>query len=233
MSDHQIETSRNEQSVEEMQMPDLRRLATTYGIKANRDWNRDDFIAAINNRRQRHEAIASPVFDSSVGPAPGKARIKIFNTQTGSNHPVPVAINNYIAKIPRDVEVDVPLEVVEVLNQSKTPVRVKDPSGAVNPETGKPKLVWRDVLSYPFQMIAMTPGVAMKHGVPMVRSSSNKAKHSLKLKFREIYQRWPKRAELKQFQDAHLAHKAKKVIAAEELELAENAKNAAQQRASE
>lgn len=194
------ELTGDQQNVEEMSINDLRKLATSYGIKASRDWVSEDFIEAINQRRQRHSAVADVVLDPNKGPAPGKARIKIHNSQTGSNHPIPVSVNNYFALIPRDVEVDVPLEVLESLRNSKTPVRAKDPTGRLTAD-GKPAMVWKDVQSYPFDVLAMTPGVAMKNGVPMVRSSSNRAKHALKLKFREIYQRWPKRAEFKTFMD--------------------------------
>lgn len=190
-----------DRALEDLTIQELRKLATSYQIKASRDWDSDDFIAAINNRRRKHSALADIVLDNNRGPAAGKARIRLHNTQTGSNHPVPVNVNNYYALIPRDVEVDVPLEVLECLRNSKTPVRVKDASG---------KLVWKEHPSYPFDVLAITPGVAMKNGVPMVRASSNRAKHNLKLKFREIYQRWPKREEFRKFSDLHMANRANK-----------------------
>jgi hypothetical protein len=217
--------STDQVALEDMKLQDLRKLATSYQIKARIDWSKEDFINAINNRRQRHQAVAELAFDPNRPPAPGKARILIHNSQTGSNHPVPVNVNNYFALIPRDVLVDVPTEVLECLNNSKTPVRKKDPSGKVNSE-GKPVLVWGDVPSYPYSLVAgPTPGVAMKNGVPMVRSSTNKQKHSLKEKFREIYQRWPKREEFKKFTDAAMSRKAERIVDADDMETARLAKS--------
>lgn len=199
-------TADEQQNPEHMTMQELRKLATAYGIRAARDWDKTDFVNAINTRRNRHQALANVVMNTSKGPAPGYARISINNSETGSNLPVPVSVNNLVLKIPRDVAVDVPLEVVEVLNNSKTPVRARDAEG---------RMVWKDVLSYPFQLIAHTPGVAMKNGKPVVRGSSDPKNHSLREKFCEIYERWPKNAEFKEFKDQHMRHRAGLAIASE------------------
>jgi hypothetical protein len=211
---------------EEMTIQELRKLATSYGIKAQRDWDKEDFVMAINNRRNRHEALVQLVTnESSDTPAPGHARIIVHNTQTGSNHPIPVSVNNYVCRIPRDVMVDVPVEVLEALNNSKTPVQVKDPKGGLDRE-GKPKLVWKEIPSYPFQMIGYpTPGIARyPNGVRKVRPY-NEAKHNLKLKYREIYGRWPRRAEYKKFQEKHMERQAEKFLDAEDLQLAKDSKD--------
>jgi hypothetical protein len=205
MSDN-FETHAEQQNPEDMSMQDLRKLATAYGIRANRDWNKDDFVAAINTRRNRHQSLANVVMDANRGPAPGYARISINNTESGNNLPVPVSVNNLVLKIPRDIPVDVPLEVVEVLNNSKTPVRARNHEG---------QLVWKDVLSYPFQVLAYTPGVATRNGKPVVKGSSDPKNHSLREKFKEIYERWPKNAEFKEFKDQHMRHKAGLAIASE------------------
>jgi hypothetical protein len=196
----------NDQRVEDMSIQELRKLATAYGIRAQRDWSKEDFVAAINTRRNRHQGLANVVMDRNTGPAPGYARIRLHNTESGSNLPVPVSVNNLVLKIPRDIEVDVPLEVVEVLNNSKTPVRARNSEG---------QMVWRDVLSYPFTLLQMSPGVAMRNGKPVVKGSSDPKNHSLREKFKEIYERWPKNEEFKEFRDQHMRHKAGLAIAAE------------------
>lgn len=209
---------------EDMEMPQLRQLAVSFGIKAQRDWKREDFLHAINNRRNKQESLVDLVQDDSRAPQPGHARILIHNTQTGSNHPVPVSVNNYQCRIPRDTVVDVPLEILEALNNSKTPLRVKDPKGGVGPD-GSPKMVWKDVPSYPFQFIAATPGIARHaNGSQKVRPYSP-AKHSLKLKYREIYGKWPKRAEFKKFQEMHMERAAEKHMDKEDLEDAKRSKD--------
>lgn len=211
----QFETSNNT-NPENMTIQELRKMATSLGIKAQRDWDAEDFIMAINNRRKR-ESLVEVVPDREVGPKPGHARIIIHNTETGSNHPIPVSINNYVCRIPRDVEVDVPLEVLEVLNNSKTPIQIKDPKGGTNPD-GSPKRVWKEVPSYPFQLLQMTPGIARyPNGTRKVRPY-NEAKHNLKLKYREIYGKWPRRAEYKAFQQMHMERQATKAMDAEEAE---------------
>lgn len=207
-------------AIENLSIQDLRKLATSYGIKAQRDWDREDFIMAINTRRQNN-TLVELAYDDSKGPRVGHARIIIQSSETGSNHPIPVNVNNYKCIIPRDVAVDVPFEVVEALNNSKTPVRAKDPKGGVN-EMGKPKLVWKDVLSYPFQVVAMgQPGVARHtNGAPKIKPSTDPQKHSLKVKYKEIFGRWPKRDEFKAYRDMHMAKLAEKAMAREDIELA-------------
>lgn len=210
---------------EDMQMHELRRLANSYGIKAQRDWDKDDFVTAINNRRNRNESLVQVVHNTTnTAPAAGHARIIIHNTQTGSNHPIPVSVNNYVCRIPRDVQVDVPIEVLEALSNSKTPIQVKDPKGGLDRE-GKPKLVWKDVPSYPFQLVAITPGIACyPNGTRKVRPY-NTAKHDLKLKYREIYGRWPRRAQYKAFEEKHMERQAERFLDKEEVDLAKASKD--------
>jgi hypothetical protein len=209
---------------EELDIRDLRKLATSYGIRAQRTWVREDFITAINNRRNSNESLVDVVYDDSRNPAPGHARITIQSPEMGSTLPIPVAVNNYVCRIPRDVTVDIPIEVMEALNNSKTPVRVKDPKGGVD-QQGNPKLVWRDVLSYPFQVHAMTPGTARyPNGMLKIKPSANPAKHSLKLKYREIYKRWPKREQLRKFEEMHMERMAEKAFNTEDVALAKKSK---------
>jgi hypothetical protein len=210
---------------EDMTIQELRRLATSYGIRAQRDWVKEDFILAVNNRRNKNETLVQLVADNSVGPAPGHARIMIHATQTGSNHPIPVNVNNYYCRIPRDVEVDVPIPILEALNNSKTPVRAKDPRGGVDGQ-GKPKMVWKEVPSYPYQVLGITPGTA-RHpsGALKIKPSTSPSKQGLREKYREIYGKWPRREEYKKFQAMHMERKATQAIDKEDVEFAKASKD--------
>lgn len=208
--------------VDEMSIQELRRLATSYNIKASRDWDRTDFIEAINNRRSR-SSLVELVEDNSGNPLAGKARITIQSPEQGSTHPVPVNVNNYFALIPRDIQVDIPIPALEALNNSTTPVRVKDPKGGFDRD-GKPKMVWRHVPTYHVTVHSITPGIAKgPNGQPLIKPSTSLAKHNLKMKYKEIYGRWPKREQFRKFEEMHMERIAERALN-EDVSLAKQSK---------
>lgn len=65
---------------------------------------------------------------------------------------VTVGVNGDIFRIQRGQKVDVPYRVYLALEDAKEKAPVPDPSGATNPFTGEPIMVWEEVHSYPFSV---------------------------------------------------------------------------------
>lgn len=194
----------NNKNLNDMSIQELRKTATALGIKADRDWNSDDFRLAIDNRR-KGTALVAPTMDPNRPPEPGHSRIKLQNNQSGQSLPVPVSVNRYPVKIPRDVVVDVPHEIVEALLNSTNPIFLSK----VDTETGKVTKTRTTEPAYPFQLIASTPGVACyPDGRRKVKPSSDLDKMSMKQKYKEIFGKWPKRAALAEFRQAQLKARA-------------------------
>ncbi len=189
----------NNKTPEEMTIQELRRAANAMGIQANRDWNADDFRNHINSAR-KNSSMVGIVVDLNKNPPVGHARIKLNNNDSGQNYPVPVSINRYILKIPRNVVVDVPLEVLEALNHSTMPSFKSE----TDIETGQVKSSREEIQSYPYQLIAITPGTALdRFGNPKIKGSSDPERYRMREEYKRIYGRWPKRLEFKSFKEAH------------------------------
>lgn len=185
----------NNKPVEDMTIQELRKTATSLAIKPSRDWDADDFRTAITSRRKGGN-ILNVNIDPNTGPAPGYARIKLQNSSSGQNFPVPVAINKYVCKVPRDVVVDVPIEVMQVLQNSTYPAKRTQ----TDLETGTMKATNSDEPAYPLQVLGMTPGVARyPNGLAKIRASGDTERYRLREKYREINGRWPRNKEFKEF----------------------------------
>lgn len=172
-----------ENSLDHIDIGELRKAAKALKLPAERDWTKKDFIAAIQ-AKQRH-TLEQIVLDSSSAPAPGYARIYCHRSSApkSRNLPIQLAVNGRIIQIHRGVELDVPIPYVELLRNANYKVKVDQGSG---------KFVDEVVMSYPFETRATTPG-------PFLNSHDNrKANYVHRKKFFDKFERWPTHGELQE-----------------------------------
>lgn len=204
-----------------MDIGELRKTAAAYNITAQRTWKTEDYIRAIDGKRKT-SAIVEVAEEGSAIP-PGHARIKILATDE-NRHPVIANVNNYPVSVPRDVEVNIPLEVLEVLNNASRPrsKKVKDLDAP-----GGTRWELYEQPTHHIQVFGMTPGVAKyKNGKRKIVPSMNEEKYRLREKFKEVYGKWPSRAEFGKWKEQHMVEAFKKSSLAEDkdTEYAEMAK---------
>lgn len=146
-----------EDALADLKIADLRRVAKLLRINAQRDWVTEDFVRAIKDKQDQHTA-PSLVFDNALAPKPGYARIVIHRDMTPGhkNTPVHAGVNGWIFQIPRGIEVDVPKEIVEALQNARSIVTSQDKDET----TGRTETKDSMVQSYPFQVLAISPGKA-------------------------------------------------------------------------
>lgn len=198
-----MDINANNKSVENMDINELRKTFAAMGGKATRDWTAEDFRVAISNR-QKNGNMINVVMDDNVPPRPGYSRIRLHNNSNTENYPVPVLVNRFMVKIPRDFPVDVPHEVVEVLRKAYNPnwrsqvsLNAAGEYQAVKTNNNEP--------AYPFDLIAGTPGVAKgPDGKPLCKGVVKEDEYRLREKFKEMWGRWPKRAEEKRFKEEQM-----------------------------
>lgn len=196
-SEVQEETS-NIDAVKSLDIAQLRKLAKFLNITAQRDWRAEDYVEAIK-AKQAANALTQYVIDGSTGPAPGHARVLIHRDPTPGhkNSPIQVGLNGRIIHIPRGVEVDIPIPFVEVLNNAKTTQIVQtEGASAFNPAG-----TYKDQVStsYPFQVIAATPGGKFEN-----QYDQRSANYERRKAFHNMTGRWPTDGELKEAMKAKI-----------------------------
>lgn len=176
----------------------LRNAAKILGITAERDWNKEDFVRAIQ-AKQKEDSVTKVVFDGSTGPQPGFARILVHRDPTPGhkNSPIPIGFNGQIYQVPRGVEVDVPKEFIGVLTDARS-VEVRQAEGASKEQ---PSGIYKEETqtSYPFQVLAVTPG---KWKNP---HDSRQASFAIRKEFKDMHGAWPTMGELRDFKKARMA----------------------------
>lgn len=208
---------------------ELRALAKSYGIKAERTWKGEDFIREIKLRQESgapqintvdeddseaeaQRIIASyslPVNQTSAAaskgaPAPGYARIILHKDPTPdhANGAVPVGLNGRTFMVPRGVPVDLPIPFLGVLRDAVQVVtkQVKEPDRDHLEGT----VLHEEILSYPFQIVSVTPGgkFVNKEDQRAARAARSKAFHN------ELH-RWPTDGELAEWEKAKAAQAAR------------------------
>lgn len=187
-SDAQDERSQSE-ALEALDMASLRKYAKLMRITAQRDWQKEDYIEAIKTKQEMQNV--SVVFNQDNAPAPGHSRIIILRDPTPGhkNSPVPVIVNGRILLIPRGIPVDVPTPYVEVLNNAKGQQYRQTDGPAGNNPMGIFKE--EEVFSYPFQVVAATPGGQFTN-----QNDPRASKARLKAKFHAKFGRFPTDGEL-------------------------------------
>lgn len=135
-----------------MSIAQLRSYAKLINVPLTREHTTEDIKRDIRAKQKKHNIVNEA--DVNKGPAPGRWRIILHkNTEFGAkagSRPVTIRVNGYVCTIPRNIPVDVPEKVVRVLENSVHYVAVEQPDGR--------SWGFESQLSYPFQVIAMTPG---------------------------------------------------------------------------
>lgn len=191
MSENQTVQDAQEQDTDliaALDMASLRKAAKLLGITAQRDWGKVDFVEAIKAKQSNTEAEF--VFDNSNAPKPGFARIIIHRDPTPGhkNTPIHSAVNGRIFQIPRGIEVDVPLPIVEALKNAVTIVTRQKEPGQSDGRSGA--YVDEPQLSYPFQVLQVTPGEWTNP------NDGRKVSYERRLAFHKRFGRWPTSGEL-------------------------------------
>lgn len=196
----------NEQldAVDSLDIGQLRRAAKLLNITAEKSWTKDDFVTAITEAQAQESNVAA-VFDQSKGPKPGYARVLIHRdpTPNHANGPVHLGLNGRIIAVPRGGEFDIPLAYVGVLRDAVTTTTRQTQNG--NKEN--PSGLFQDEAqtSYPFQVIAATPG-------PFVNGNDQRAAKYIKRKaFHDANGAWPTDGELKEFEKIRMAKQIREI----------------------
>lgn len=166
----------------DMTLGQLKEVAKHMKVAVNRDATSDEIIEALN-RKQRGKVMPTIAAKGS-NLKPGYARIRIDETQN-SNRQIPVYIfdNGLEMTIPRGVEVEVPLRVVNHLRNAKVKRRKQ-----VDGEDGRPKTMILEVLQYPFQVLDIEPGPELK----TKREIAAERLIGPRRRYREMFGRWPR-----------------------------------------
>lgn len=185
-------------AIEGLDIASLRKFASIMKIRSSRDWSKEDYVAAIK-AKQEASSLTSFVFDATKAPAPGYTRVKIHRDPSPNhkNSPVHVGVNGYLVGIPRGIEVDIQTPLVESLaNAVQIDVAMAQEANRENPGG-----VYKDELrmSYPFQVLASTPGGAFENPNDS-RAQSYKARY----KFFKEFGAWPTEGELKELKKSEI-----------------------------
>jgi hypothetical protein len=200
----------------------VREEAKKLGVTLQRDWKRADIIKAIKiangelvpnasaldvtqsetivdeEEIQKLLAAYTPAnkSNSTAKPLkPGFARIIIHKDPTPghSNSAVPLGLNGQFRIAPRGVEFDIEKEFVGVLAAAiQTVTRQKNEPTAANPAG---EVVEEEIPSYPFQVLAITPGEAFRSDIDQ-RSSMAARRHRAMLALKK----WPTLGELMEWE---------------------------------
>lgn len=187
MTELEHDTNDNSEAIASLDFHDIKKFAKLMGIKASREWTKEDYIAAVVAKQKANDVQV--VLDANA-PAPGYSRIILHRDPTpkAKNNPVHVGVNGRLNQIPRGIEVDIPTEMVEILQnaRSKTLTEVDGPGG-------KPTFVETETISYPYQLIATTPGKSHN------RYDNRAESFKIKLQCKEAIKKWPTDGELKEW----------------------------------
>lgn len=176
-------------NLEALSLEKLRKYCSFYRIPISNTAEKAEVIEAIKGKMKGRDL--AQVAEVSDAPLPGWTRIELNRDPVpgASNRPVYVAINGYRITIPRGVPVDVPHKIVQVLADAKDWKLVEDLDAPLN---SPKRYVRQPHLSYPFQVLAMTPGPDPRPGY----EKSKQAHYGPRKEFHELFGRWPKKQEL-------------------------------------
>lgn len=178
-------------NLEEMDIGKLRAYAKTMRIALAKTDTKPEIIKAIQSKLAG-KSLAE-IADHTTQLRPGTARIRLLEDPKpgSSNYPAFVSVNGYAVTIPRGVDVIVPLNIVEILQNAVVNQRrqtmVAGPNGREEFRETTVK-----VPSYPFQILDIRHGESPK-------SPLEKQKEKMmgpRRQFRDKFLYWPTRAEL-------------------------------------
>lgn len=184
----------NEQAtdLDTIDIGDLRKTAKILGLATQRTWTKEEYINGIKEFQNRTSMQVA--FDANA-PAAGYSRVVIHRDPTpkAPNSPVPVSVNGRLLHIPRGIEVDVPTEFVEALDNARSKVLVE-----VEGNNERSTYIEQTQQSYPFQVKAVTPGVANK------RADTRTAAYKQRKDFFDSIGRWPTHGELQEWMKSRM-----------------------------
>jgi hypothetical protein len=175
-------------ALEDLSIGDLRKVAKHLGIASQRDWTKEDYVNVIKHKQE--QAAHKYVFDTNLNPAPGFARIIVHRDPTPGhkNNPIHSSVNGRIYQIPRGIQVDVPLPIVEALQNAIVIVTRQSQGESLDNPMGV--YVEEEQLSYPFQVISFTPGEYKN------KNDARSANYERRYAFFCKFGRWPTAGEL-------------------------------------
>lgn len=185
------------ETLDSLNMAELRMYAKLMGISARRDWSKDDFVKAIKIRQESVYG-GSSVEDTDDDLPPGHAKILIMRDPTPghNNSSIPLGLNGRLFIAPRGVEFNIPMEYINVLADAKSKVlrQVEAPS------LHKPEGVVKEeeIYSYPFQVLKVRPHT--KDSAFRSQLDQRGAHYKRRLKFYETVGKWPTMGELLEFE---------------------------------
>lgn len=172
--------------LESLGMAELRSKAKNhYGIKFSRDDTKDDLINKIIGMLSKAEFARTADGDLS----PGWARIKLHPVMGTPNSPRYVDHNGYQCWIPVNVEVDVPIKLVEEGGAIKSAGEWKV---NVN-EYDENETSWEE--SLPMTVLKINPGPDPKPGLELTRERKLQPKRE----FLEEYGYWPSNDQFQEY----------------------------------
>lgn len=179
-------TQSNPYDLSTMSIAELRSQAKVEKIRTDKSWDKEDYITALNNHR-KGRALAKVVMDMNDPIAPGYVRVKLPLDPSGSDTSVPVRVNNFATRIPRNIVVDIPKEARDVLRNSTESVTREETNSK-----GDRVIRVVDVPCYPFDTLGETPGES-----GAVKPNSSYKEEKLRERFRDIHGHWPRRTDPK------------------------------------
>jgi hypothetical protein len=182
----------NDQSIAELDslpISELRKKAGIYRVNLSRDMTKEDIINAIRAKQAEGKYAIEAQGDR---PAPGFARISVHAdpNPAASNRPVYVCVNGYAVLIPRSINVDVPIKIVEALNNARSK-RLKENTAV--PPNNPARFFFEEVVNYPFNIIAVTPGDDPRGEVERTKAAMHRPREAFHKKFGY----WPTAEQLK------------------------------------
>lgn len=192
MSEIETSATDNSEAIATVDFNDLKKFAKILNIKASRDWGKEDYIAAIL-AVQKSNSIQVVVDENA--PAPGYSRIVLHRDPTpkAKNTPVHLGVNGRLVQVPRGIPVDIPTEMVEILENARSKTLTE-----VDGANGRPTFVETETISYPYQLIATTPGKSHN------RYDNRAEAFKIKQKCRDAIKKWPTDGELKEWLKAQM-----------------------------
>lgn len=187
--DKSVEDRSNEQTeaINKLDIGALRTFAKAMGLNAGRDWSKEDFVRAIIAKGEK-SAVGIAVDGNA--PRPGYSRI-ILHRDTSAGHknsPVQVGHNGQLYSIPRGIPVEVPTYVVGVLDDAEGKVMSE-----IEATNGPSTFVENSQKSYPYQVLATTPGNVKNTVDPRA------AEAALRATCKDTIGRWPTEGEYKEW----------------------------------
>lgn len=177
-------------NLDQLSIQSLRKYAALYRITLPKDATKAGIIEIIKAKRNSQD-MAVVVEDTSGRPKPGWTRMHLHRDPMpgAQNNPVFVGANGYNVTIPRGVDVDVPDKVISVLNDAVEYRLVENLNEPINSPN---RWEYKPVLSYPFSVLDRNPGPDPRPGFEKGKAATM----GPRIKFKELFGRWPSHAEL-------------------------------------